>query len=621
MTSKGATIDVGGWLRGLGLGQYEAAFRDNAIDDTVLPNLTAEDLRDLGVGIVGHRRKMLDAISALRASSANAPSPVLVSMPPPTPVATETTTLKAAGERRHLTVMFCDFVDSTHIMTRLDAEEWRDLVGGYLDAASTAVREMGGQVAKKLGNGLIALFGYPVGQENDVERAAHAALVIQRSVTELNRKNDATGKPALATRIAIDSGPVVINAAGEIFGEAPNFAARAQALAEPSAVVTTRVRHQIPGLVAEERGSNELKGVPKAVTLYGIVRASGGGHPMTDYHQLIARAVEGLDRSTGEARRALYERARNALVTQLRSNQPALLVADITKERLALEEAIRKVEAEAARKSRIARTETRLEARSATQPAGTPDGGAKAASAPPLRDRTNSPSADLPGRGWPAVLSSARDRLLSGRSSLRNQRVKGLRDVARGVHDPDTVTTEAAKAARQTREAYEPEAPQYPLAEESARSSHNFEPLLDPQDLNPVDYDTRQERDYEHADEPEDQQPVVLPPVQHTLTAQEEEYERTRPPLSYRGPPSLPRPNWSRPLPRLLVVSGVMTVATLNDARVLIERHLPTDTRVKEMWRYVSTELRETARGNDTEKFSSHLQMALSLEGLEWSLK
>ena len=87
---------------------------------------------------------------------------------------------EAAGERRHVTVMSCDLVDSTGISAKLDAEEWRDLVGAYLDAASKAVTEMGGKVIKKLGDGLMALFGYPVARENDAERAMRAALSIQR---------------------------------------------------------------------------------------------------------------------------------------------------------------------------------------------------------------------------------------------------------------------------------------------------------------------------------------------------------------------------------------------------------------------------------------------------------
>jgi class 3 adenylate cyclase len=139
--------------------------------------------------------------------------------------------------------MFCDLLDSTGIAAKLDAEEWRDLVGAYLGTASVAVAEMGGKVAKKLGDGLMALFGYPMSQENDAERAVRAALAIQRALSELNGKNAGTGKPVLAARIAIDSGPVVVDASGEIFGDVPNIAARAQALAEPGAVVVTARVH------------------------------------------------------------------------------------------------------------------------------------------------------------------------------------------------------------------------------------------------------------------------------------------------------------------------------------------------------------------------------------------
>jgi len=271
-------MDVGGWLRSLGLERYEAAFRDNEIDETVLPNLTAEDLKDLGVGIVGHRRKLLDAIAALSTDANAKPRQV------------------DPAERRYLTVMFCDLVDSTGIAARLDAEEWRDLVGSYLDAASAAVTNMGGHVAKKLGDGLMALFGYPVAQENDAERAVRASLAIQQALVELNRKNAGTGRPALAARIAVESGPVVVDASGEIFGDVPNIAARAQALAEPGAVVVTaRVQRQVAGLfVAEERGSHELKGVPEPVTLFRLIRASGAGRRSGQRHltPLVGRDEE-----------------------------------------------------------------------------------------------------------------------------------------------------------------------------------------------------------------------------------------------------------------------------------------------------------------------------------------
>jgi class 3 adenylate cyclase len=122
--------------------------------------------------------------------------------------------------------MFCDLVGSTSISAKLDAEEWRDLVGAYLDAASAAVAEMGGHVAKKLGDGLLALFGYPLAHENDAERAARAALSIQRALAELNAKNAGIGKPELSTRIGLETGPVVLDAAGEIYGDVANIAAR-----------------------------------------------------------------------------------------------------------------------------------------------------------------------------------------------------------------------------------------------------------------------------------------------------------------------------------------------------------------------------------------------------------
>ena len=268
------------WLKKLGMSEYAARFAENRIDLTVLRDLTDQDLKDLGV-VLGDRRKMLRAIAELNdapagvaPAPAQAPSPPPIVAPPALPAAVE-----AAGERRYLTVMFCDLADSTGIASRLDAEEWRDLVGAYLDAASAAVTEMGGHVAKKLGDGLMSLFGYPVAQENDSERAVRAALAIQRALAELNRKNAGSGKPALAARIGLETGPVVVDSAGEIFGDAPNIAARVQGLAEPGAVVVTaRVQRQVAGLfIAEERGSHQLKGVVEPVTLFRLVRASGGG--------------------------------------------------------------------------------------------------------------------------------------------------------------------------------------------------------------------------------------------------------------------------------------------------------------------------------------------------------
>ena len=292
------------WLEKLGMSEYAQRFVENRIDFSVLPDLTDQDLEKMGV-ILGDRRKMLRAIAALGAppaapaapvaasAMATAPvKPILADAPPPKPRAAA----EAAGERRYLTVMFCDLVGSTGISAQLDAEEWRDLVGAYLDVTSAAVSEMGGHVAKKLGDGFLALFGYPLAHENDAERAVRAALSIQRALAELNRESASTGKPELAARIGLETGPAVVDAAGEIYGDVANIAARVQALAEPGAVlVTARVQRQVAGLfVAEERGTHELKGVPEPIALFRLVRASGGGRRAGQRHltPLVGRDEE-----------------------------------------------------------------------------------------------------------------------------------------------------------------------------------------------------------------------------------------------------------------------------------------------------------------------------------------
>src|SRR5690242_45605 len=153
---------VADWLQKLGLGQYAQRFAENDISFSILADLTDQDLKELGVASLGHRRQLLREIANLGKTSDAASS-----APPLPPIAAPTVTprAEATGERRHVTVTFCDLVDSTGISAKLDAEEWRDLVGAYLDAASAAVTEMGGKVAKKLGDGILALFGYPVAQE------------------------------------------------------------------------------------------------------------------------------------------------------------------------------------------------------------------------------------------------------------------------------------------------------------------------------------------------------------------------------------------------------------------------------------------------------------------------
>src|SRR6516164_9030300 len=268
----GAAMDVGGWLRGLGLEQYEVNFRDSKIDAAVLPQLTADDLKDIGVVAVGDRRKLLAAIAAL--ASATPPAGFSASVPKPAPPKDP----QVSAERRPITVMFCDLVGSTGLAAKLDPEDWRNLVNAYLDEASKAVTALGGHVLKRLGDGLMALFGYPQAQENDAERAVRAAFTIQRGLGELNARNAGKGAPQLSARIGLELGPVVIDSTGEVFGDAPNIAARVQAVAEPGSVlVTANVQRQVVGLfVAEELGAHDLKGAALPVSLYRMVRASGG---------------------------------------------------------------------------------------------------------------------------------------------------------------------------------------------------------------------------------------------------------------------------------------------------------------------------------------------------------
>ena len=261
-------MDVGSWLRSLGLEQYDALFRENDIDAEVLGDLTDADLEKLGV-TPGHRKRLLRAIASLGATEP-ATKPAI---PAPLPSSTD------AAERRPITVMFCDLVGSTSLAARLDAEDWRTLVNTYLDEASGAVVGLGGHVLKKLGDGLMALFGYPQAQENDAERAVRAALAIQRALVELNDRNAGRGAPQLSARIGIECGSAVVDVAGEVFGEAPNVAARVQAAAEPGSVlITASVQRQTAGLfVVEDKGAHDLKGVTAPVALYRVVSASGGG--------------------------------------------------------------------------------------------------------------------------------------------------------------------------------------------------------------------------------------------------------------------------------------------------------------------------------------------------------
>src|SRR5499426_2541523 len=186
----GGAMDLGGWLRQLGLEHYEVAFRENKIDDTVLPSLTAEDLKDLGVGLVGHRRKLLVAIAAMRAE-ANAPTPLSDA-----PLANEKSARDTA-ERRQVTVMFSDLVGSTALSARMDPEDLREVISAYQRCVAETVQRFRGFVAKYMGDGVLVYFGYPEAHEDDAERAVRAGLELTTAVSALK------SRASLKTRVGI----------------------------------------------------------------------------------------------------------------------------------------------------------------------------------------------------------------------------------------------------------------------------------------------------------------------------------------------------------------------------------------------------------------------------------
>jgi class 3 adenylate cyclase/predicted ATPase len=273
-------MDLGGWLRSLGLERYEGAFRENEIDETVLPNLTAQDLKDLGVGIVGHRRKLLDAIAALRAKSkVKVKVKVKAKAPPPSPpVATAASAPETAGERRQVTVMFSDLVGSTALSARMDPEDLREVISAYQKSVAETVQRFGGFVAKYMGDGVLVYFGYPQAHEDDAERAVRAGLELVAAVAALK------APVSLQTRVGVATGLVVVGdliGSGEaqergIVGETPNLAARLQAMAEPNTVVIAESTRKLLGNLfeLEDLGAKELRGIAGPVRAWAALRPS-----------------------------------------------------------------------------------------------------------------------------------------------------------------------------------------------------------------------------------------------------------------------------------------------------------------------------------------------------------
>jgi len=274
-------MDVADWLRGLGLEQYEPTFRENEIDDKVLTRLTAEDLKDLGVTMVGHRRRLLDAIAALDAAGAGiTPKGETPAAPSGSGASLQGDLLRSVprgAERRQLTVMFCDLVGSTALSARLDPEEMQMVLRAYQNAVTGEIARVEGHVAKLMGDGVLAYFGWPKAHEDEAERAVRAGL----AVVEVVKRLKSPSVEELACRVGIATGLVIVGdlvgvgAAQEevVVGETPNLAARLQQLAAPGSVVIAEATHRLlrDRFDSENLGECMHKGLPEPIAAYRIL--------------------------------------------------------------------------------------------------------------------------------------------------------------------------------------------------------------------------------------------------------------------------------------------------------------------------------------------------------------
>ena len=287
-------MDVGDWLRSLGLGQYETLFRQNDIDAEVLSELTEGDLEKFGVSF-GHRKRLLKAIASLGSTE--------TAVKPAAPVALQTST--DAAERRQLTVMFCDLVGSTAMSARLDPEDMREIIGAYHRCCATLIEHNGGFVAKYMGDGVLAYFGYPQAHEHDAERAVQAGLAIVEAAPKLVT---AAGSP-LHVRVGIATGLVVVGdliGSGEaqergVVGDTPNLAARLQSIAEPDMVVIAEGTRRLLGNLFElqDLGARDLKGIAGPTRAWAALRASSAESRFEALHatgltDLVGREEESM---------------------------------------------------------------------------------------------------------------------------------------------------------------------------------------------------------------------------------------------------------------------------------------------------------------------------------------
>jgi class 3 adenylate cyclase/predicted ATPase len=277
-------MNIAGWLQSLGLERYAQAFDDNEIDTEVLPKLTAEDLIAIGVTSVGHRRRLLDAIAVLGRKAPVAPD----------------TLVRAEAERRQLTVVFCDLVGSTELSSRLDLEDYREVIAAYHRAVSETVTALDGFVAKYMGDGVLVYFGYPRAHEDDAERAVRAGLGVVDAVGCLD-----VSSVKLQARVGIATGLVVVgDLIGEesareqaVVGETPNLAARLQALAGPGTVVIAASTRRLVGELFEYRdlGAVEVTDIATPVPAWQVLRPSAVASRFEALHGSALSPLVGRD--------------------------------------------------------------------------------------------------------------------------------------------------------------------------------------------------------------------------------------------------------------------------------------------------------------------------------------
>lgn len=290
--SEAVLQDVNQWLSRIGLAQYATLFAEQAVDFEVLPDLTEQDLKDLNIPL-GHRKKLMKAIAALDGKTS-----VVVQAPSPA--------TRSEGERRQLTVMFCDLVGSTALSTRFDPEDLRDVIRAYQNACTQVIAKYGGYVAKYLGDAVLVYFGYPQAYGNDAERATSAGLGIVEAVANIDGVNETLGDVTLAVRIGINTGLVVVgDIIGEgaaeqasVVGETPNVAARLQEIAGPNEIVIGPLTQELIGekFTCESLGSKILHGVAESVTAWRVLRECDSGDASQDVSAsalpLVGRAEE-----------------------------------------------------------------------------------------------------------------------------------------------------------------------------------------------------------------------------------------------------------------------------------------------------------------------------------------